>query len=242
MPGIAYKLVILLKAREGLSPEAFADAWLSLDASCPIAADGLVRTVFDRPLRGTSPIANAPNAPYDAALETWWRRESDAVDWAASREFEERWLPQRMALLAARPAAIGGPPQVIWEREQPAGSSPVTVLALPVALRSLRFQQFVDHWTGPHAELALGDPHTKKRLVRLEDTPAPTAPPVQFDTTRFDGIGAITFESAEALAASFSSDYYREHLAPDEPRFTDSTLSAAILTRGTDLRNFSSRS
>jgi hypothetical protein len=236
MSSIAYKLVILLKARKGLALDTFADAWLSLEACAPNASEGLVRAVFARPFTGPSPIVNAPTAPFDAALETWWRREGDAFGWAASHEFEHHWLPQRMALLAGRPAAIGGQPQVIREHGQPVGLSPVTVLVLPVARRSLGFAAFVQHWTGPHARLALQDPHAGERLVRLEDTPAATSPPAQFEKTRYDGVGALTFASAQALAASFSSQYYREHLAPDERRFTDPVLSAAFLTQGVELR------
>ncbi|SPO54638.1 protein of unknown function [Pseudomonas sp. JV551A1] len=108
LSGITYKLVVLLKAREGVSLDTFADAWLALEARAPIVGDGLVRAVFARPLSGPSPIANASTAPYDAALETWWQREDDAFGWASSRDFEQRWLPQRLALLAGPPAAIGG--------------------------------------------------------------------------------------------------------------------------------------
>lgn len=235
LSGITYKLVILLKAREGVSLDTFADAWLALEARASIVGDGLVRAVFARPLSGPSPIANASTAPYDAALETWWQREDDAFGWASSRDFEQRWLPQRLALLAGPPAAIGGQPQMIWAREQPAGLAPVTVLVLPVARRNMGFPAFVEHWTGLHARLALGDPHAEERLVRLEDTPSAAVPPA-FRKTRYDGVGALTFASLQALAASFTSDYYHEHLAPDEQRFTEPLFSVAFLTQGIELR------
>ena len=47
----------------------------------------------------------------------------------------------------------------------------------------------------------------------------------------YDGVGAITFASLDALNAEFGSDYYRSTLALDELRFTNPAASAALLTR-----------
>ncbi|MCK6212115.1 EthD domain-containing protein [Georgenia sp. EYE_87] len=230
MTTIAYKLTILLKARDGLTPEEFTLAWLNLEEKRPLDAAGLVRHTFDRPLPGRPPASGAETAPFDAAVETWWQRKNDAADWVVSRQFEDRWLPDHLELLAGPPAAIGGIPELIWQRELPCDAAPVRILVLPVALRRLRFGDFVDHWTNRHAQLTLDGPQAKERLVSLEHTPAPIAPPARFARTRYDGVGAITFESPEALAAEFSSDHYQQVLAPDKPRFTDPTFSAALLT------------
>ncbi|KAB1652846.1 EthD domain-containing protein [Pseudoclavibacter chungangensis] len=232
---IAYKLTLLLKRRPDSSPDAFADAWLDLDRRHPLITTGLVRYVFDRALPGVSPIAGAAAAPYDAVIETWWTRKSDAADWVVSHAFEDGWLAPRSELLAERPAAVAGAPTLVWEREVTEDMSPVTVIVLPVARRSLRFDEFVDHWTGAHAQLALGGPETEDRLVRLEDTPAPTPPPSRFLRTRYDGVGAITFASYEALAAEFGSDHYRDDVAPDEIRFTDAAVSCAFVGSPIDL-------
>ena len=230
MTTIAYKLTLLLTAREGLSPDNLADAWLELEERQPLQAAGLVRHTFDRLLPVPSPITGAPPAPFHAAVETWWQRKNDAASWVVSRKFEEEWLPDRLALLAGPPAAVGGAPEVAWERDLPEDATPVRVFALPVALRRLRFAEFVDHWTTEHTRLALEAPQAKDRLVSLEYTPAPIPPPGQFARTRYDGIAAVTFESADALAAEFTSDYYEQVLAPDERRFTDTAFSAALVT------------
>ena len=229
MGDIAYKLTILLTRREGATPEDFVEQWLEVERRDPVAAPGLVRYVAHRPVGGSSPIAGAPAAPYDAAIETWWRRKNDAADWVTSGAFEQGWLPERLPLLAGRPAAVGGEPRVVWERESPAGASPITVLVLPVALQRLRFQDFVAHWTGAHAQLALSGAHTRERLLRIEDTPAPTAPPSWFARTRYDGVGALTFTSTAALAEEFADEHYARHVAPDERRFTDVGMSRALL-------------
>ena len=235
MNDITYKLTILLERSPDLEPDEFSERWLELERADPVSAPGLVRYVFDRPYSAASPIAGATAAPYDAAVETWWRRKNDAADWVVSRQFEGEWLSRRLPLLAGRPAAVAGEPKVIWERDPAATATAVKVLVLPVALRRLRFQDFVDHWTGTHATLALEGPQAKERLVRLEHTPAPLQPPARFERTRFDGVGAITFESADALTAEFGSDRYRSVLAPDEARFTDAAYSAAFVTTPVEL-------
>lgn len=229
MGDIAYKLTILLSRQADLTPEDFVERWLEVERRDPVVAPGLASYVAHRTMAEPSPIAGAPAAPYDAAIETWWRRKNDAADWVASRAFGGGWLPERLPLLAGRPAAVGGVPRVVWERESPAGASPVTVLVLPVALRRLRFQDFVDYWTGAHAELALGGPDTTERLVRIEDTPAPTAPPSWFERTRYDGVGALTFTSAAALAEEFADEHYARQVVHDELRFTDIGMSRAML-------------
>ena len=53
----------------------------------------MLRYAFDAPLAGPSPIENAPTAPFDAAVETWWDKKNSAADWVVSRAFVEQWLP-----------------------------------------------------------------------------------------------------------------------------------------------------
>nr|WP_274637171.1 EthD domain-containing protein [Microbacterium bovistercoris] len=231
----AYKLTLLLTRRSELSQSAFVDAWLTRERRRPIVATGLVRHVFHAPVPGQRPIVGADAAPYDAVVETWWKRTNDAADWVTSHEFEQQWLVDRGELLGERPAAVGGRPNLIWERELTDAMTPVTVIVLPVARGSLRFSEFEDHWTGAHAQLALAGPGAKSRLVSIEDTPAPVPPPACFTSTRYDGVGAITFASPEALAAEFDNAWYREQLAPDERRFTNPDASSALVCTPIDL-------
>jgi hypothetical protein len=235
MTAIAFKLVLLLKRRPDLTPDAFSDAWLALDGSDPVAPPGLVRRVFNRPFAGEAPIANAPVSPYDAAEESWWERKWDTAEWIESREHRARWLPRRLELLAEPPSAIGGVPLLLWGPDSGIPEGTVKILVLPVARRGLTVQEFRNYWTGTHAELALGGPGTMERLVRLENTPSDSAPSI-FKRTQYDGIGTIAFESADALHAEFESDYYREILAPDEPRFTNPDFSRALLATEVVLR------
>lgn len=235
MIAIGFKLVLLLKRHRDLTPDAFADAWLALEESDPIAPPGLVRRVFDRPFAGKAPIANASVSPYDAAEESWWERKWDTAEWIESHEHRDRWLPRRLELLAEPPSAIGGTPLLLWEPDSGIPEGAVKILVLPVARRGLTVQEFRNYWTGTHAELALGGPRTKERLVRLEDTPSDSTPSI-FKRTQYDGIGVIAFESADALHAEFETDYYRQILAPDELRFTNPDFSRALLTTEVVLR------
>lgn len=230
MSEAGYKLVILLKAREDLTGAEFTDAWARVEQDHPASSAGMLRYAFDAPLAGASPIANAPAAPFDAAVETWWDRKNSAADWVTSAGFAA-WLDLRHDLLAGRPTGIGGIPQVIWQSDELFPASAVKVLTLPVAPRRLRFAEFAEYWTGAHSRLALGGPNTKDRLVRLEDTPTPKPATSRLEHGHYDGVGAITFASLDALGVEFGSDYYRSTLAPDELHFTNPAASAALLTR-----------
>ena len=95
MPAAGYKLVILLKADPALTADAFADAWVKLEREDRVTSPGMLRYAFDAPIVGPSPIENAPTAPFDAAVETWWDKKNSAADWVVSRAFVEQWLPRQ---------------------------------------------------------------------------------------------------------------------------------------------------
>lgn len=231
----AFKLTLLLTRRPDLSSEEFVEAWLDLERHLPISATGLERYVVDVALPSAAPIRGASAAPYDAVVESWWARKNDAADFVVSRTFDEDWMPPRRELLADRPAAVIGEPTVLWEREYAEGDDPVTVITLPIARRGLGRAAFTEHWTGANAALALAGPGAQDRVVRLEDTPAPLAPPTRFARTNYDGVGAIVFRSATALAEEFSSTYYLDRVSPDEERFTNTLASTVFVGRGVDL-------
>jgi hypothetical protein len=231
-----YKLTLLLTTRTALEPADFSEQWLALEARQPLDARGLTGHVFDRPCQfAGTPVENAAPAPYDAAQETWWAHRSDAANWFVSHEFRA-WLADRLPLLARAPDAVGGHPHLIWERE--VGSDPVgavKMVTLPVARRRLTVQQFASHWCDHHAKLALAWPSASELSTRMEFTPAQSTP-TPFSRTRFDGAGAVTFESMQAIASVMSSDYYKDNLAPDELEFTTPNFSAAYVTSPVILR------
>lgn len=227
----AFKLVLLLRSSGTHDTGSFIDAWTRLDLENPIDAPGLLAAAFNGPVAGRVPISHIGAAPFDAALETWWARKNDAADWVVSRAFSDDWLPRRLAILAARPTGIGGAPQVLWESDAPVPPDAVKVFTLPVSRRRMRFVEFSSHWTGQHAQLALEGPGTRERLLRLEDTPAPLGASTRLQHSRYDGVGALTFASLDALDEEFATEHYRDKVAADELTFTEPEFSAGILTR-----------
>lgn len=66
---MAFKAMILLKRREGLSAEAFRDWWLNQHQPLALGLPGLRRLVIN--------IARDPSAPYDGCSELWFDSEAD---------------------------------------------------------------------------------------------------------------------------------------------------------------------
>lgn len=219
-----HKLTLLLQRREGLAADAFTATWLDAPAHVP---DGLTRHVHNR-ATARSPIENAPPAPFDGVEELWFEDRERANAFLWSQAFREEWLAPRRTLLGTGPLlALTGAPMVPWESGA-AAAPDAKLIVFPVRRPGLTFEAFVDHWTVRHAALALGGPHTRERLARLEDTPATGELAGGLSRAPFDGVGTIEFVSREGLLLEFSSDHYREHLATDEPRFTDSSASRAM--------------
>lgn len=231
----AYKLTVLLKRRADLDADSFADAWLEVDRGYPPIAPGLERYVFNRRVSGPHPIADLPSAPYDAVIETWWRRKNDAADWVVSHAFENGWLGRRRAMLAERPAAVAGQPVVGWERPLTDEMSPVTVFTLPVARRNLRLGEFSERWVGVYSGLVLASPVAQEGIVRCELTPALLGAPSRFERTRFDGVSAVTFVSAEALVAAYDSEHRRTMVVPGERDLVDPVFSGRFIGTPVDL-------
>ena len=227
-----YKVIMLFKRAPGLSGEAFTDRWLAHERTTPTSFARLTGSVFDAPLVTQSPITSATDSSFDSGLEMWWETKNSMAAWLESSEFRRGWFPARRELLSEHPTCLGGTPVLVKRRTKLTDPNEVKVIALPVALRRLRFSEFVDRWTHDHAKLALAGPHSSSHLSGLEYTPTPPGGgTTAFKRGRFDGFAAITFSSAQALASEFSSSYYRDVLAPDEERFSKTGDSEAFLTR-----------
>jgi uncharacterized protein (TIGR02118 family) len=58
-------------------------------------------------------------------------------------------------------------------------------------------EEFLDHWHGPHVEMAKEMPHLKKYV---------TSVPVEPDKSMYDGIAELYFESLDDAAAAGDSE------------------------------------
>jgi hypothetical protein len=230
-----YKAMQLLKRGPEISPAYFKAAWtFALEAPRPA---GLIRHVHNSPLGANSPIQNATTAEFDGADELWFEDEKAAVGYFESSFHRDEWLASRRQLLdRPDPEVIAGPSRTIIE-EASTDRLLAGVKLVILARRRADFtrQQFHDYWVGTHIPLAMNGSHTRERLLRLELC-LPTNEPMRgVKLAPFDGASAMIFESAAALQAEFEGDYYRTVLAVDEPRFSDSANSRALLVEETTL-------
>lgn len=220
---------MLLNRNADLDGAKFTEAWLKAPSEAGPRPAGLIRHVHNQVAAPDLPIENAPPAPFDAVDELWFDDQASADAFFSSQYYQEAWLGPRGQLLAIPPQAIAGTPKLVWERPGARPSKPIKLIVLPVRKTGMNFDAFVEYWTVTHASLALNGPLTRERLRRLEACPQNARLPQGLARAPFDGVGAIQFDTLEDLNLEFSSDYYGDHLAPDEPRFTDPARSRGLM-------------
>jgi hypothetical protein len=222
-----YKIVQLLTRRPDLTPSEFQTAWCS--GGGVTRAPGLFRHVFNAPAGSDSPIQHAATATLDGLDELWFDDERAAANYFNSNAGGDRWWISSRSLLAEPGApTVSGSALLIVEAPAERIRLGIKLMILAQRRADLTPTEFFEYWLRTHIPLALQGPHTRERLLRLELcrpgahrlTGLPMAP--------FDGISSMVFTSAADLQQEFESDYYRNVLAADEPRFSDSARSRAL--------------
>lgn len=227
-PSLAkYKVALFLTRRSTISAADFTARWLRLR---PPTAPGLLRYIHNTPAQAAVPIENAPPAPFDGIDELLFASAEDARAWLASGGGRS-WIETRGGLLATTPLALSGQAWTLWKRPGKPPRHPVKILTLPVRPTGMTMEAFSRHWMEVHAGLALSSPGVVERLAALVSCPTDHEPLPGLSPAPFDGIGTILFVSRESMAAEFAGSHYREVMAPDEPRFTDTTRSRAMMVR-----------
>ncbi|MBB4858536.1 hypothetical protein HNO88_001859 [Novosphingobium chloroacetimidivorans] len=229
---MAVKLILLLSRHPAFAPSDFSANWVADAFDRNEAVGGPVRHLHNRAVEGDAPIENAPPAAFDAVDELWFEDEAALDAWLSAGGAGQAWLDKARRLLQEPPSAIAGRARLVWERDDTGrnlGPDPIKIVTLPTRASGMSAQEFVDHWIDVHSVLALKGPGTRSRLKRLENCPAALPLPDYLSRSRYDGAGAIEFESRADLAAEFASDHYRQVMAPDEPRFTDIQRSCAVM-------------
>ena len=74
----------------------------------------------------------------------------------------------------------------------------------------LTHDEFVAYWLGPHAEIARDMPGALGYVVNVARDP---------DLAGWDGFAEVSFESAEAAEAAFSSEPFASRIKADRPKF-----------------------
>lgn len=224
-----YKVALLLTRNPAIAAGDFSDRWLA--ATPATVGAGPCQRVHNAAALAEVPIENAPPAPFDAVEELLFEDAAQAEAWMGSDAFRATWLDRAAALLGAPVQLISGRAVQVWERPGSPSDDAIKILTLPVRRQGMTMADFADHWIVTHAGLALSEPSARDRLLRLVSTPADKRDIVGIPHAPFDGIGIIQFDSLASLEAEFASDHYRDVMAPDEPRFTDSTASRAMMVK-----------
>ena len=163
------------------------------------------------------------------ADEFWFADAPTAQTYFASEPFLDFWSARCANFFSDPPLALSGIPHLLWERAVPRTSDPVKIITLPTRKAGMTPQAFAHHWIHIHSVLALDGPGTRERLQRLEPCPSDNEVATGFPAAPFDGAGTIEFAERKDLQVEFASDYYRDVMAPDEPRFTDASRSCALM-------------
>ena len=83
-------------------------------------------------------------------------------------------------------------------------------------------RQFLDHWTGPHADIVQQLPGL--RGMRLGVVEPPWTPPEAL----WDGVGELWFDSIDDAAAAFASEPFPDLLAHDRAKFLGAAQSCFV--------------
>lgn len=76
--------------------------------------------------------------------------------------------------------------------------------------QGMSHEAFVDYWLGPHTEIARRIPHVRGYQINIVRDP---------NTTGWDGMAEVWFDSQEDADAAFNSEPLRSELAVDRPKF-----------------------
>lgn len=223
-----YKVLLLLKRVPDISPAQWTQRWLG-QPWANLEAPGLLRHLHNRVIPDAMPIENAPAAAFDAVDEFWFTDASAATNLFGSPSFRAFWQAGGAGLLSGPPLSLSGTSHLLWERDVAKPTDPVKIITLPVRRDGMTPEAFAHHWIHVHSMLALAGPTTKQHLVRLEPCPSDDAGVTGFPPAPYDGAGTIEFADRKDLQAEFASDYYRDVMAPDEPRFTNPLRSGALM-------------
>ncbi|WP_313800896.1 EthD domain-containing protein [Sphingobium sp.] len=219
--GASFKLALLLVRRADLSREAFATAWIKA-RKAEGNAPGLLRRVYNAiAADGDMPIHTASTFRVDGIEEMWFdsRASADACLAVIARDMQSgaTWeLVDRRRVMA-----VGGNCHLLIETPPRQPDESVKLLLLAVRRAGMTVADFRDYWLHHHGQLAIAAPGAQEYHRRVEYCPIDALSASPFADTSFDGLATIQFHGQAELQAALCGDYYRDVLAPDEPRFSD---------------------
>ncbi len=85
-------------------------------------------------------------------------------------------------------------------------------------------EEFVAHWTGPHAEIVRQMPGVRGLRFGVVQSWTP-------EESAWDGVGEVWFDSIEAAHAAFATEPYKSMLIEDRPKFMREAQSCFVEER-----------
>ncbi len=82
-------------------------------------------------------------------------------------------------------------------------------------------EEFVAHWTGPHADIVRQMPGVRGLRFGIVQSWTP-------DEAAWDGVGEVWFDSIEAAHAAFATEPYKSMLIEDRPKFMREAQSCFV--------------
>lgn len=88
--------------------------------------------------------------------------------------------------------------------------------------KDLTHEEFVAHWTGPHADIVRGLPGV--RGLRFGDVQAWSP-----EEAAWDGVGEVWFDSIESAEEAFAAEPHRSRLVEDRKLFMGEAQSCFVV-------------
>jgi hypothetical protein len=229
-----YKVYRFLNRLPAVSPDQFTSCWRNGYADAIVKAasgfPGLLKYAQNVSIPAGSPIENAPTVDIDGIDEFWFKDASAAELFFLSDIYLKTLLPFEETFIDRQVSTTTcGSLHVMWHRQANKKENPIKVIIQAARKASLTHEEFRHYWLEVHSPLSMKSPEAHDHVQRVEFCPSDMLLLGRFNPNSCDGVGALWFDSIDHLKAEFSSDYYRDTLAPDEKKFTNPDRSRGSL-------------
>jgi hypothetical protein len=233
------KIARVLRRHPGASAEDFKSVWTGRHADgmrrLLASSQGVSRYAQSFPLPVPRPVGAAPVEEIDCIDELWCDSFDAAVALFDAPDYWRFVAPQALGVVdtAASEVLCGSVYRKLDRPLHPSEES-VKMMILGVRRADLSPHEFRRYWLDVHSVIAVGSPsllQPEGGARRLEFCPAQGVAFGGLPASRRDALVAAWFDRAAHAQAEFTSDYYREQLQPDEPRFSDLSKSFGMVTR-----------
>jgi uncharacterized protein (TIGR02118 family) len=202
------KTQVLVKRLDGMTPESFADYWLSVHSPIVRGIPGIVRQTVSIVRTDLQRSATA----WDGLANAWWES-GDALRAASAHPAYRKMLEDEKNFvdLSMRRPLVVQEINPVAPLEPPRPAPDIIKVVNPLHKREdLAYDAFSAYWRGPHAELNNAMPHMKAYIQNH------IHPDFRDNDRACDGIAESWFRSLEEIIEIAKSEAYQK-LKEDEP-------------------------